>query len=267
MDLKILHPFLLLLPTMSDLWLPLGLALSSLAGFALGTLPFRVRSSHDSHDLEEAVEASVIEYLYPVTVAFFVGYLAVMAVPHSLAEAPPGLLAVVLGIGVMALLSRKILKRDPCCETGHKHDPLGWAFFAALSVCAMNDGVLIGLIDPPWLSGMNLGMLVHKVTSSFALALALGHWHYRGGRLWTLGLVNAAISPLFYYAGRSLRGIEALPLETLLGFSVGILAYTVFSGMLPHSGKMLKRKPSAWVGFGAALAVAVALGLVHRGMH
>ena len=118
---------------MSDLWLPLGLALSSLAGFALGTLPFRVRSSHDSHDLEEAVEASVIEYLYPVTVAFFIGYLTVMAVPHSLAEAPLGLLAVALGAGMMALLSRKILKRDPCCETGHTHDPLGWAFFAALS--------------------------------------------------------------------------------------------------------------------------------------
>ena len=108
---------------------------------------------------------------------------------------------------------------------------------------------------------------MHKTTSSFALALALGHWHYRGKRLWTLGLVNALISPALYYAGQGLRGIEALPLETLLGFSVGILAYTVFSGMLPHSGKMLKRKPSAWVGFAVALAVAVFLGLMHRGMH
>jgi zinc transporter ZupT len=252
---------------MSSLWLPLGLAVFSWAGFALGTLPFRVRSSHDSHDLEEAVEASVIEYLYPVTVAFFLGYLAVMAVPHSLAEAPQGLAAFLLGVGVMALLTRKILKRDPCCETGHTHDPLGWAFFAALSVCAVNDGVLIGLINPPWLSGLNLGMLVHKVTSSFALALALGHWHYRGNRLWLLGLINGLISPVLYYAGRGLSGVEALPLETLMGFSVGILAYTVFSGMLPHSGKMLKRKPTAWVGFAAALAVAVALGLMHRGMH
>jgi zinc transporter ZupT len=257
---------------MSNLWLPAGLALSSWAGFALGTLPFRVRSSHDSHDLAEAAESSVTDHLYPLTVAFFVGYLAVMAVPH--AEGPLTgagialpLLALAAGAGVMAFLSRKVFHRDPCCETGHTHDPLGWAFFLALSVCAVNDGILIGLIDPPWFSGLNLGMVVHKVTSSFALAVALGHWHYRGRRLLAMGAVNGLISPLMFYAGQGLRGVESLPLEGLLGFSLGILVYTVCAGMLPHSGRMLKRRPAAWIGFAAALVIAVGLGLLHRGYH
>jgi zinc transporter ZupT len=257
---------------MSNLWLPAGLALSSWAGFALGTLPFRVRSSHDSHDLAEATESSVTGYLYPVTVAFFVGYLAVMAVPHAQNLGSPGewlvpLLSLAAGAGVMAFLARRVFRRDPCCETGHKHDPIGWAFFAALAVCAVNDGLLIGLIDPPWFSGLNLGMVVHKVTSSFALALALGHWHYRGRRLFLLGLVNGLISPVLYYVGSGLRHFESLSLEALLGFSLGVLLYTVCAGMLPHSGQMLKRKPAAWMGFMAALMIAVGLGLLHRSYH
>jgi zinc transporter ZupT len=252
---------------MSAIWLPLGLALSSWAGFALGTLPFRLRSSHHDHELEHEIEFSVLDYLYPITVAFFIGYVAVALIPHVLLEggAVP-LLPFAAGIAVMALLSRKVLRRDPCCETGHDHDPIGWAFFLALAVCAVNDGILIGLIDPPWLSGLNLGMALHKVTSSFALALALGHWNYRGGRLLLLGIANGLISPLFYFAGAALRGGEA-PMGLLLAFSTGVLVYTVLAGMLPHSRKLLARKPAAWIGFIAALAISAALGLAHRGFH
>jgi zinc transporter ZupT len=261
---------------MSNPWLsvalPVGLALSSWAGFALGTLPFRVRSSHDSHDLAEAAESSVTDHLYPVTVAFFLGYLAVMAIPHAVdfgswTSLVTPLIALGVGAAAMAFLSRKVFHRDPCCETGHTHDPLGWAFFLALSVCAINDGILIGLIDPLWFSGLNLGMIVHKITSSFALAVALGHWHYKGRRLLVLGVINGLISPVMFYVGQGLRGVESVPLEGMLGFSLGILIYTVCTGMLPHSGEMLKRKPKAWIGFGVALVVAVALGLLHRSFH
>lgn len=253
---------------MIDFWLPVGLALGSWAGFALGTLPFRVRSSHDSHELAGQAESSVLDHLYPVSVAFFLGYLAITLVPHALFEgATLPVFSFAAGVALMALLSRKVLRRDPCCETGHAHDPIGWTFFFALAVCAVNDGILIGLIDPPWLSGLNLGMVVHKITSSFALAMALGHWHYRGNRLLLLGVVNGFITPVFFFAGQGLRGQHVFPLESLLGFSAGILVYTVLTGMLPHSREMLKRKPAAWFGFLGALIVSVVLGFWHGGLH
>ena len=253
---------------MSNLWLPLGLALSSWAGFLLGTLPFRIRSSHHDHDLEHEIEFSVLDYLYPITVAFFLGYLAITLIPHALfgGEGKP-IVAFAAGVAVMAVLSRKVLKKDPCCETGHDHEPIGWAFFLALSVCAVNDGILIGLIDPPWFSGLNLGMIIHKVTSSFALAFALGHWNYKGMRLVWLGVANALISPVLFFVGQALKGHAAIPFDTLLGFSAGVLVYTVFTGMLPHSSQLLKRKPAAWFGFLAALAVSVVLGFIHRAFH
>ncbi|HEX2612721.1 MAG TPA: hypothetical protein VHO02_03900, partial [Fibrobacteria bacterium] len=245
--------------------------------FALGILPFRIRSSHHDHEIEGEIESSVLGYLYPVTVAFFLGYLATTLVPHAvLGGGKVPVLAFVVGAALMALLSRKVLRRDPCCETGHDHDPIGWTFFLALSVCAVNDGLLIGLLNPPWLSGLNLGMVLHKVTSSFALALALGHWNYRGARLTLLGLVNGLISPLLFFVGAGLRGAlgangaegaESLHLDGVLAFSAGVLVYTVITGMLPHSRKLMARKPGAWAGFLFALAVSVALGWAHRAMH
>ncbi len=256
---------------MSALWLPLGLAVSSWAGFALGTLPFRLRSSHHDHELEGEIESSVLGYLYPVTVALFLGYLATTLVPHAvLGGGKVPLLAFVAGLALMAVLSRKVLKRDPCCETGHDHDPIGWAFFLALAVCAVNDGFLIGLLNPPWFSGLNLGMVLHKVTSSFALALALGHWNYRGLRLALLGIGNGLISPVLFFAGAVLRGgatHEAPHFDGLLALSAGVLVYTVVTGMLPHSRKLMARKPAAWAGFLAALLLSAALGLAHRAMH
>jgi zinc transporter ZupT len=253
---------------MSSIWLPLGLALSSWVGFLLGTLPFRIRSSHHDHDLEHEIESSVLDYLYPITVAFFLGYLASTLIPHALFEGESvPLFSFVAGVALMAVLSRKVLKKDPCCETGHDHEPIGWAFFIALAVCAVNDGVLIGLIDPPWMSGLNLGMLIHKVTSSFALALALGHWSYKGSRLFWLGLINGLISPVLYFVGQGLKDQSAIPFDSLLGLSAGVLVYTVFAGMIPHSRQMLKRKPAAWIGFLAAFGASVWLGFAHRGFH
>jgi zinc transporter ZupT len=177
------------------------------------------------------------------------------------------LAAFLAGGGIMALLSRKVFHRDPCCEAGHDPNPLGWTSFLALSVCSVNDGLLMGFIHPPWFSGLNLGMVFHKLTSSFALALALGHWSHRGSRLLWMGLAHAAISPVFYFLGDWTQGKAEAAMDPMLGFSAGILSYTVLTGMLPHSGQMLKRKPMAWIGFLAALAAALYLGYMHRPFH
>jgi zinc transporter ZupT len=82
-----------------------------------------------------------------------------------------------------------------------------------------------------------------------------------------MGLAHAAISPVFYFLGDWTQGKAEAAMDPMLGFSAGILSYTVLTGMLPHSGQMLKRKPMAWIGFLAALAAALYLGYMHRPFH
>jgi zinc transporter ZupT len=255
-----LLPFL----PMHPFWLPGILALSSWVGFALGAAPHYSRR-HSQGD--ERAGAALLDHLFPATVAFFLGYLGITLLPHALLESKTPFAAFLTGAACMAFLSKKVFRRDPCCEAGHIHDPLGWTFFLALSVCSVNDGVLIGILRPHLFSGLNLGMALHKVTSSFALALALGHWHYRGSRLSWMGLANGLVSPAFFFAGLFLRAAPRGVLDVSLGFSAGILTYTVLTGMLPNSGHMLRRRPTAWIGFAAALGFSLYLGYLHRAWH
>ena len=240
-------------------WLPLGLTLTSLFGFGLGALPQLSRF--------KKAKISLLDHLYPITVAFFIGYLAMTLLPHALFKAKFSLLAFIVGMGVMAFLTKKVFHRDPCCEAGHEPNPLGWTAFAALSICSVNDGILMGFLNPPLLSGLNLGMVFHKITSSFSLALALGYWHYRGSRLLTMGIIHACISPIFFFIGRSLFQWAEVAMDPVLGFSAGILTYTVLTGMLPHSGQLLKKKPMAWIGFAISLVVSLYLGYWHHALH
>ena len=140
----------------------------------------------------------------------------------------------------MALLSRHVLKRDPCCEGGHDHKGvhkgLGALSLAAMAMCSINDGLLIGLAQPAWHSGLNLGMFLHKITSSFAIAQVLMRGGYRGPALLGFGFAYALVSPVALLgAGSAARALPGM--EMVLGFSAGILAYVALASLAPACGR------------------------------
>jgi hypothetical protein len=253
---------------MAGTLLPLGLLISGAVGFALGAKPaLLLRVLRRGGNGEDHRAQDVIDSLYPLAVAFFAGFVFSTLVPDALTHSRLSVAAFVAGIAVMGLLSKLVFKRDPCCETGHDHRGFGAMSLAAMAVCSLNDGMLIGLLDPPWFSGLNLGMLVHKVSSSFAIAQVLKRTRYGGTGLAAFGIVYTLISPLAYLLAGG-TWVRSLPgNESLLAFSAGLLAYVTLASLVPHSRGIIRRRPRTAYGFAFAFLISVSLGFWHTALH
>jgi hypothetical protein len=110
-------------------------------------------------------------------------------------------------------------------------------------------------------------MVIHKVTSSFAIAQVLKQTRFRGPGLYAFGAFSVAISPVAFAAARS-EAIRTFPQsELVLAFSAGLLAWVAVGSLLPHAWGILRRRPRAAIGFVLALGVAISLGFVHTSLH
>lgn len=253
---------------MASLTLSLGLLAGGGLGFLLGARPEVVLCLHPEakRDARDRAQAA-IDLLYPLAAAFFAGFVFSTLVPEALTHSRGTLTAFALGLAGMAFLSRKVLKRDPCCEDTHDHGGIGIASLAAMAVCSVNDGFLLGLLQPSFASGLNLGMLLHKISSSFAIAQVLMRSGIRGPALVACGAAYVAVSPAAFHAAAWPNTADWPGSPLVTGFSAGILAYVALASLVPHAGSILRRRPRALAGFGAALALALGLGFWHRALH
>ncbi len=245
--------------------LTLGLLISGALGFFLGAKPtwFSINKSEFALLKTQAV----MDLIYPLAVAFFAGFVFSTLVPHALTHSIGSLIVFVLGFSVMAVLSKLVFKSDPCCEGGHDHRGFGAMSLLAMSVCSLNDGLLIGLLNPPLFSGLNLGMIVHKVTSSFAIAQVLRRTRFHGSGLVTFGILYTLISPFALLIANH-PWVRNLPdTELVLAFSAGLLTYVTLTSLVPHARIILRRRPGAAYGFVAAFLISVALGFWHTALH
>jgi hypothetical protein len=255
------------LPPMTAVILSLGLLLSGAFGFFAGARPHLLARLLFPGRSTQATPGDFIEYLYPLAAAFFAGFVFSTLVPHALSHSLGTLLAFGGGVACMAGLSRFVFKADPCCEVGHEHGGLSLLSLAALSLCSVNDGFLIGMVQPAWYSGLNAGMLLHKVTSSFAVAQVMARGRHRGFALAALGAAYVLISPAALWAARLPALAGARENEIAPAFGAGLLAYVTLSSLVPHAGGILRRRPRLAYGFAAALLVSVSLGLWHQALH
>jgi zinc transporter ZupT len=250
---------------MSAAILSTGLLVSGSLGFMLGAKPSLFAGRPGPGQAERTQQA--IDLLYPLAVAFFAGFVFSTLVPHALTHSRGSILAFVGGAAVMAGLSKLVFKRDPCCEGGHDHRGFGAMSLVAMSVCSLNDGLLIGLLDPSWFSGLNLGMVVHKITSSFAIAQVLRRSRFRGAGLAAFGTAYTLVSPAALLAVHG-SWVKHLPDgETVMAFSAGLLTYVTLVNLAPHARAIIRRRPRAAYGFVAAFLVSVSLGFWHTALH
>lgn len=247
--------------------LSFGLLAGGTLGFLAGIRPDLLLGGPNPGDPRTSARArEAMEMLYPLAAAFFAGFVFSTLVPEALLHSRGTLAAFAAGAAGMGLLSRLVLKRDPCCEGGHDHKGLGAMSLVAMAVCSVNDGLLLGWAQPSWHSGLNLGLLLHKVTSSFAIAQLLLRGGYRGFPLAAFGAAYALVSPVaLLAAGPAARGLPGL--EIALGFSAGILAYVTLASLVPHAGGILLRRPKVRLGFALALLLSLGIGVWHRAMH
>ena len=218
-------------------------------------------------DIEGQDAQDLVDYLYPIAVAFFAGFVLSTLVPDALTHSRSTLAFFVSGAAIMGFLSKRVFKRDPCCEGGHDQRGFGAVSLLAMSVCSVNDGLLLGLLSPAWWSGLNVGMFIHKITSSFAIAQVLKQTRFRGPGLFAFGVFSVGISPLAFLGAR-LDIVRGMPqAETALAFSAGILAWVALGSLLPHARAIMRRRPRTAIGFSIALAVSVGLGFWHTAFH
>lgn len=142
---------------------------------------------------------------------------------------------------------------------------LTWASVLAMGICSVNDGFLLGLAAPPAWSGMVLGMVLHKFTSSFAAAYLLSTTGARPRALLLFGLFQALLSPFTFLLGLLSFGGSAG--SALLGFSSGILAYAVTVEMVPQAVRHLRRGPSLAYALIGSLGLSLFLGSLHDEFH
>jgi hypothetical protein len=110
-------------------------------------------------------------------------------------------------------------------------------------------------------------MILHKVTSSFAIAQVLVRSGHRGPGLAVFGFGYVLVSPAAY-AATGLPALHHLPGGDLVtGFGSGVLAYAAMAGLAPHAGAILRRRPKALFGAVAALLLSIGIGFWHRTLH
>jgi zinc transporter ZupT len=251
--------------------LAIGLLFSGALGFFLGARPdhlVRLFRSADPSSGRASLDAKdIIDFLYPLAVAFFAGFVFSTLVPDALTHSAGSFLAFAGGVVVMGLLSRFVFKRDPCCEAGHDHRGFGAMSLVAMAVCSLNDGILIGLLNPEWFSGLNVGMLIHKVTSSFAIAQVLKATRFRGWGLALFGAGYTLISPASFLFAQGPLARNLPDVEEVLAFSAGLLAYVTVTSLIPHARAIIKRRPKTAYGFVLAFLVSISLGVWHTALH
>lgn len=251
--------------------LAIGLLFSGALGFFLGAKPeylVRLFRSSDASSGRASLDArDIIDFLYPLAVAFFAGFVFSTLVPDALTHSSTSFLAFAGGVAVMGLLSRFVFKRDPCCEAGHDHRGFGAMSLVAMAVCSLNDGILIGLLNPEWFSGLNIGMIIHKVTSSFAIAQVLKATRFRGWGLAVFGIGYTLISPASFLFAQGPLARNLPDVEEVLAFSAGLLVYVTVTSLIPHARAIIKRRPRTAYGFVMAFLVSISLGFWHTSLH
>jgi len=232
--------------------------LSGLLGYRLGVAP---------GGLWFLKKTSVQDVMYLIFSGTFLGFILSVVLPGLFTSSLLSVLMFGAGVGTMAVLNKKVIKHDVCCDHGQETKDFGLLSLGAMAICSTNDGVFLGLINPPLLSLLSISMLLHKLTISFMVAHIIYACSLHAKNKLGLGAVYLVISPVTYTLVSLLGFSGGFILASLLGFSGGLLTYVALAGTLPRVKSFTLTSKLNLIWLLLPLLLSLVLGLVHFDSH
>jgi zinc transporter ZupT len=175
----------------------------------------------------------------------------------------------VTGFIVMMICNHYIFENDPCCDhdgdhghagdtdEGHNHK-LGLATIGAMTVCTVNDGILLGhqaelTLNTPLL----WAMVGHKLTAAFGLYTMVKVCVSKKSKLSAFFLfLFVVLTPVVYaITSSNVLEISTVVMDRILALSAGIVLYVISVNLIPRCNELGHKFPKAVI-------IALIMGIV-----
>jgi len=221
------------------------LVLAAVCGIALAPLLLR----------RESLMAASISFATGTLLAIVLGHVIPETIANNSDETLPYYF--VGGFVLMMLFNHYIFENDPCCdhegdhghasdtEEGHNHK-LGLATIGAMTVCTVNDGILLGSTHEELTikSALLWAMVGHKLTAAFGLYTMIKICVKEKSILSTFFLfLFVILTPVFYVLTVGGDLFPGVILPRALGLSAGIVLYVVSVNLIPRCNEHGHRFP------------------------
>ncbi len=230
----------------------------SLIGFGLGYFPSKIKLNQVKED-----------FVFLVCGAIFLGY-TISHLLHTLAEKETLLLNLLLILGgaiTMKILNHSLFKKQVCCSNGFVTTEWGLLSLASICLCSLNDGFFLYLSQSSLYSSLILWILIHKFMTSFLIARVIYSCKIHLNLQRTMGTLILIATPATYLLTHFLfkHSTQLSPFvsEHILSFSIGILLYVTFSGILPRLPRYYKQQKMQLLICNVIFAVTLISGLGH----
>ena len=216
--------------------IPILVFLVSLFSFILGVIPSKIKLSQKKED-----------FIFIICGAIFLSYtigLCFHAIKseHSL----PNLGLIALGCTIMFILNRLVLKKQPCCSNGFITTEWGLLSLASISLCSINDGIILYFSNSSVFSLFIIGFIFHKFITSFLIARIIYTCQVHHNLQKLLGVLILLATPIAYFVTHLIvnrphtHEHETHLGEYTLAFSTGVLLYVTISGIYPRIHRYFK---------------------------
>lgn len=221
-----------------------AILLAAIAGIALAPLLIR----------RDSLMAMSLSFATGTLLAIVLGHVIPDTLKHVQDDTLP--YYIVGGFVLMLIFNHYIFENDPCCdhegdhghagdtEEGHNHK-LGLATIGAMTVCTVNDGILLGTAKELSMgSALLWAMVGHKLTAAFGLYTMVKVCVKEKSKASAFFLfLFVVLTPVVYGLTASGYGFPENVMPRALCLSSGVVLYVIAVNLIPRCNELGHRFP------------------------